>query len=115
LVPVVQNSSRFGLRTWSESSVYYRRRSRDREREGGREHVSSVAEGARPATATAQASSVAGKEPLPAETIETAEIGWMGSSFDLLNGVEITEGEPDSIPGELFDELFNVPERRHRR
>lgn len=30
---------------------------------------------------------------------------WRGSSWDLLNGVEITD-ETDSIPGELFDSLF---------
>ena len=30
---------------------------------------------------------------------------WRGSSFDLLNGVEVRD-HSDSIPGELFDRLF---------
>ena len=30
---------------------------------------------------------------------------WRGSSWDLLNGVEVSD-ETDSIPGELFDSLF---------
>ena len=30
---------------------------------------------------------------------------WRGSSWDLLNGVEVSD-ESDSIPGELFDRLF---------
>ena len=30
---------------------------------------------------------------------------WRGSSWDLLNGVEVSD-ETDSIPGELFDRLF---------
>jgi hypothetical protein len=31
--------------------------------------------------------------------------GWAGSSFDLLNGVDITD-DPDTVPDALFDELF---------
>jgi len=30
---------------------------------------------------------------------------WVTSSYDLLDGVEVTE-DPDTIPDELFDELF---------
>ena len=30
---------------------------------------------------------------------------WVTSSYDLLDGTEVTE-DPDTIPGELFDELF---------
>jgi hypothetical protein len=32
-------------------------------------------------------------------------VDWRGSSFDLLNGVEVVD-HTDSIPGELFDRLF---------
>jgi hypothetical protein len=30
---------------------------------------------------------------------------WLMSSFDLLSGVDVTEN-PDTVPGELIDELF---------
>jgi hypothetical protein len=33
---------------------------------------------------------------------------WVRSSYDLLDGVEINEAE-DSVPAELFDELFGAP------
>ena len=33
---------------------------------------------------------------------------WASSSFDLLQGVNITEDDPDTIPAELYDELFNA-------
>lgn len=32
-------------------------------------------------------------------------VDWRGSSFDLLNGVEVRD-HSDSIPAELFDRLF---------
>jgi hypothetical protein len=32
-------------------------------------------------------------------------VDWRGSSFDLLNGVEVLD-HSDTIPGELFDRLF---------
>ena len=32
-------------------------------------------------------------------------VDWRASSYDLLNGVEICD-QSDSIPGDLFDELF---------
>jgi hypothetical protein len=31
---------------------------------------------------------------------------WLMSSFDLLSGSEVTE-DPDTVPGDLFDELFS--------
>ena len=37
---------------------------------------------------------------------EVSSGGWVMSSFDLLNGTDITEGSDDTLPGELFDELF---------
>jgi hypothetical protein len=45
--------------------------------------------------------------PLPAPEVETRG-GWMMSSFDLLHGTDIQEG-PDTVPDELFDELFAPP------
>lgn len=30
---------------------------------------------------------------------------WVTSSYDLLNGTDIVEGD-DTVPGELFDQLF---------
>lgn len=32
-------------------------------------------------------------------------VDWRGSSWDLLNGCEVNDDE-DSIPGDLFDDLF---------
>ena len=32
-------------------------------------------------------------------------VDWRGSSWDLLNGCEVNDDE-ESIPGDLFDELF---------
>jgi hypothetical protein len=34
---------------------------------------------------------------------------WLMSSFDLLSGAEVTE-DPDTMPGDLFEELF-APKR----
>jgi hypothetical protein len=36
---------------------------------------------------------------------EVSRGGWVVSSFELLHGTEISEG-PDTVPAELFDELF---------
>ena len=33
---------------------------------------------------------------------------WASSSFDLLQGVEVTEDDPDTIPAGLYDELFTA-------
>lgn len=42
----------------------------------------------------------------PAKVLDPAPVSdWRGSSFDLLNGVEVRD-HSDSIPGELFEKLF---------
>ncbi|HEX2540200.1 MAG TPA: hypothetical protein VHM00_03855 [Caldimonas sp.] len=42
----------------------------------------------------------------PARILKPAAVpDWRGSSWDLLNGVEVSD-ETDSIPGDLFDSLF---------
>ena len=42
----------------------------------------------------------------PPKVLDPAPVvDWRGSSFDLLNGVEVRD-HSDSIPGELFDRLF---------
>ncbi len=33
---------------------------------------------------------------------------WASSSFDLLQGADVAEDGPDTIPAELYDELFGV-------
>jgi hypothetical protein len=40
-----------------------------------------------------------------ADQPEVSRGGWVVSSFELLHGTEINEG-PDTVPAELFDELF---------
>jgi hypothetical protein len=50
-------------------------------------------------------------DPVPARSLTMRSLPadedghWLMSSFDLLSGVEVTEN-PDTVPGELFDELF---------
>jgi hypothetical protein len=45
-------------------------------------------------------------EPAPKKDLpEVYSGGWVVSSFDLLTGVDISEGH-DTVPDELFDELF---------
>ena len=42
----------------------------------------------------------------PAKDLPEVSYGsWVTSSYDLLDGTEIIE-DPDTLPGELFDELF---------
>jgi hypothetical protein len=41
---------------------------------------------------------------------EVSRGGWVVSSFELLHGTEISEG-PNTVPDELFDELF-PPEKK---
>ncbi len=41
------------------------------------------------------------KDPLPEVSYGT----WVTSSYDLLDGTDVKE-DPDTLPGELFDELF---------
>jgi hypothetical protein len=43
--------------------------------------------------------------PPPKARPEGAPGGWVVSSFELLQGTEISEG-PDTVPDDLFDELF---------
>lgn len=47
-----------------------------------------------------------------APELEKADVyygGWVASSFDLLHGTDVNE-DPDTVPNELYDELFT-----HRR
>ena len=46
--------------------------------------------------------------PSRKDTPEVSSGGWVVSSFELLHGTEISEG-PDTVPDELFDELFPSP------
>ena len=42
----------------------------------------------------------------PLKVLDPAPVvDWRGSSFDLLNGVEVRD-HSDAIPGDLFDRLF---------
>lgn len=43
--------------------------------------------------------------PLSKNQPEVSSGGWVMSSFDLLHGTDISEDE-DTVPGDLFDELF---------
>ena len=45
-------------------------------------------------------------EIAPAAPAERAEPGFLVSSFELTHGLEVSE-ETDTLPGDLFDELFN--------
>ena len=45
---------------------------------------------------------------------EPGEGGWVMSSFDLKHGAEVSEG-PDTVPDDLFDELFPPPKPPQRR
>ena len=43
----------------------------------------------------------------PPELPEVSSGGWVVSSFDLLHGTDIIEnGEADTVPAELLDQLF---------
>ncbi len=44
-------------------------------------------------------------DPSLGELPEVSSGGWVISSFDLLNGTDISEAE-DTVPGDLLDELF---------
>ncbi|CAN5909833.1 hypothetical protein BH11PSE8_BH11PSE8_00760 [soil metagenome] len=41
-----------------------------------------------------------------AERTEVTPPGFVASSYELLAGVDVND-DPDSVPAELFDELFN--------
>ena len=45
----------------------------------------------------------------PAILEAPAPVSWHESTGDLLGGVDVTD-ETDSMPGELFDQLFNAPD-----
>jgi hypothetical protein len=45
-------------------------------------------------------------EPPRDELPEVYSGSWVTSSYDLLSGSDVTE-DPDTLPGELFDELFS--------
>ncbi|MES2959674.1 MAG: hypothetical protein V4792_15900 [Pseudomonadota bacterium] len=46
------------------------------------------------------------KPAKPAKDLPEVSYGsWVTSSYDLLDGTEVIE-DPDTLPGELFDELF---------
>jgi hypothetical protein len=39
------------------------------------------------------------------DLLEVSQVPWVRSSYDLLDGADVTEG-PDTLPDHLFDELF---------
>jgi len=39
---------------------------------------------------------------------DVAQPGWAVSSFELMRGVDISE-DPETVPAELFDQLFKSP------
>jgi len=45
-------------------------------------------------------------EIAPVPPAERAEPGFLVSTFELTHGLEVSE-ETDTLPGDLFDELFN--------
>lgn len=46
------------------------------------------------------------REPQPKKELPEVSSGsWVVSSFDLLNGVDVDDS-PNTVPDELFDELF---------
>lgn len=61
------------------------------------------------------ASSAAPALPLDSELPEVSHGGWAMSSFDLLSGIDISE-DSDTVPADLYDELFPAPApgERHR-
>jgi hypothetical protein len=46
----------------------------------------------------------------PPVRIERTEPGWLQSSFELADGLE-SKDVSDSLPGEVFDQLFGGPTR----
>ena len=46
------------------------------------------------------------RDPKPSKDLPEVSHGpWVRSSYDLLDGTDVTEG-PDTLPDDLFDELF---------
>ena len=64
-------------------------------------------------TAKAPAPASTSAAPAVERAADASEAGWLGSSFDLLKGVEITESA-DDVSGADFDTLFKptMPMRR---
>lgn len=52
-------------------------------------------------------------QPNLPETTESSG-GWVVSSFELLHGADVTEGD-DTVPGDLFDQLFAPPEPTQKK
>ena len=50
-------------------------------------------------------------EPPQKDPSELSSDKWVRSSYDLLNGVEIND-DPNTVPDELFDELFFLTEKK---
>ena len=46
-------------------------------------------------------------DTLPEASVSTG--GWVVSSFELLHGADIQEESDDTVPADLFDELFPDP------
>ncbi len=46
--------------------------------------------------------------PISVTSPDVAQPGWAISSFELMRGVDISEG-PETVPADLFDELFKKP------
>ena len=46
--------------------------------------------------------------PVSAKSPDIAQPGWAISSFELMRGVDISE-DPETVPADLFDELFKKP------
>jgi hypothetical protein len=42
----------------------------------------------------------------PVFDAEPVDLGWRMSSFELTQGLEVSEAPADTVPGDLFDELF---------
>ena len=55
----------------------------------------------------------ADREILAAAKEVASGSSWASSSFDLLQGVEVREDDPDTIPAELYDELFDADAAGH--
>ena len=45
-------------------------------------------------------------KPVVAADGEPIDNGWRMSSFELTHGLEVSEAPADTVPGDVFDELF---------
>jgi len=52
--------------------------------------------------------------PAPQETIEGGSSNWVGSSFDLLRGTEVSD-DPETQPDTLWDEFFGPAEAEPKK